>query len=51
MSENNYDNNINILKSDSEEKESVKVTDSEDSSKFIEKSDAEESFNYKKKWI
>ena len=47
MNRNYYNSNINILESDSETEELKKVTDSEESNEFIEKSNAEELFNQK----
>ena len=51
MNRNYYNSNINILESDSETEELKKVTDSEESNEFIEKSNAEELFNQKEIWI
>ena len=45
ISENYYNSDINFLESGSETEELKKVTDSEESDKFIEKSDIEELFN------
>ena len=41
MSDNYYDSNINILKSDSKTDKSEKIADSEESDKFIKKSNTE----------
>ena len=45
ISENYYNSDINFLESGSETEELKKVIDSEESDKFIEKSDIEELFN------
>lgn len=47
ISENYYNSDINFLESGSETEELKKVTDSEESNEFIEKSNAEELFNQK----
>ena len=51
MSDNYYDSNINILKSDSKTDKSEKIADSEESDKFIKKSNTEKFCDKKEVWI
>ena len=51
MNRNYYNSDTDIFITENEKEESVKIADSKNSDKFIKKSDAESSFNYKKVWI
>ena len=48
MNRNYYNSDTDIFITENEKEESVKIADSKNSDKFIKKSDAESSFNYKK---